>query len=64
MGGRVTAASTRELARIAGLLFILTFISAIAGDILYNPALDDAGSSSAAAATTPASRSARSASWC
>jgi hypothetical protein len=43
MGGRVTAASTRELARIAGLLFILTFISAIAGDILYNPALDDAG---------------------
>ena len=33
--------STRSLARIAGLLFIGTFVTAIAGDLLYNPVLDD-----------------------
>ena len=33
--------STRRLALIAGVLFIVTFISAIAGDILYNAALDE-----------------------
>jgi hypothetical protein len=30
------------LARIAGVLFILTFVTAIAGDLLYNPVLDEA----------------------
>jgi uncharacterized protein DUF4386 len=33
--------SPQTLARIAGLLFIATFITAIAGDLLYNPLLDD-----------------------
>jgi hypothetical protein len=32
----------RKLALIAGVLFILTFVSAIAGALLYNPVLDDA----------------------
>ena len=38
---RPSAASTRKLARIAGVLFLITFVTAIAGDILYNPVLDD-----------------------
>jgi hypothetical protein len=38
---RPTARSTRKLARIAGVLFLITFITAIAGDLLYNPVLDD-----------------------
>jgi Domain of unknown function (DUF4386) len=38
---RRTAASTRNLALIAGVLCIVTFVTAIAGDLLYNVVLDD-----------------------
>ncbi len=39
---RPTAVSTRTLARIAGVLFILTFITAIAARLLFDPVRDDA----------------------
>jgi Domain of unknown function (DUF4386) len=39
---RPTAASTRTLARIAGVLFILTFITAIAARLLFDPVRNDA----------------------
>ncbi len=35
-------APSRQVARIAGVLFVLTFVTAIAGLILYGPVLDDA----------------------
>ena len=40
---RPTAGSTRTLARAAGLFFIATFVTAIAGDLLYGPVLDETG---------------------
>ena len=36
---RPTPSSTRTLARIAGVLFIITFVTAIAGALLYDPVL-------------------------
>ena len=38
-----TQPSSQTLARVTGALFLLTFVTAIAGDVLYNPALDDRG---------------------
>jgi hypothetical protein len=37
-----SAASTRTLSRVAGIAFIVTFVTAIAGALLYEPVLDDA----------------------
>ena len=38
--GRLTRPPPRKVALIAGLFFVLTFIAAIAGVILYGPVLD------------------------
>jgi hypothetical protein len=41
--GRHTEVSTRNLARIAGVLFLITFVTAIPAVLLYDPVLNDTG---------------------
>jgi hypothetical protein len=40
---RLTAASTRRTARIAGALFLVTFVTSIPAALLFDPVLDDPG---------------------
>jgi Domain of unknown function (DUF4386) len=48
----LTEASTRRLSLIAGVLFVITFVTAIAAVILYDPILDDVGYIAGAGADT------------
>ena len=49
---RPTAASTRKLARIAGVLFVITFITSIPALLLYDAVLNDAAYITGAGADT------------